>query len=100
MTLRVRAPAWSGGPPPCTLAAVRATLLALPALHIPRAHAETSGARSFDIPGNDLAEALDQFSAQSGLQIAYDQTLIVGRRSPGVRGTMSSGEALRVLLAD
>jgi iron complex outermembrane receptor protein len=65
-----------------------------------RAEAQANApSHTFDIPANDLAEALDQFSAQSGLQIAYDQSLMAGRRSSRVHGNMRPAEALGELLA-
>lgn len=99
MTLRVRPPAWSEGPLPYTLAAVLLMVgtLSVPALACAQSHTKAPP-RAFDIPASDLAEALNQFSAQSGLQIAYDQTLMPGRRSSSVRGNMPASDALRTLL--
>ena len=96
MTLRVCSLTWSEGPLPGALAVLLllfATVAASPACAGP-----PPSPRQFDIPAQDLAAALDVFSEQSGMQIAYDQKLVVGRRSADVQGRMSTGEALRALL--
>jgi TonB-dependent siderophore receptor len=56
------------------------------------------GERSFDIPAQPLAQALDQFQAQSALQIAYGAKAVDGRTSSEVKGVMSPEAALRALL--
>ena len=55
--------------------------------------------RRFDIPSTGLADALDRFGEQSGLQIIYDQTLLEKRRAPSITGAMSPAGALERLLA-
>lgn len=52
----------------------------------------------FNIPNEDLAMALNDFSTQSGLTVAATKELTAGKKSKGVRGTMSATEALRRLL--
>ncbi|WP_123564481.1 TonB-dependent siderophore receptor [Pseudomonas vranovensis] len=56
-------------------------------------------ALDFNIPAQALADALDQFSAQSGLQVIYDANQLAGRSSPGVKGRMSPTQALQALTA-
>lgn len=54
---------------------------------------------SFAIARQSLANALDQLSTQSGLQIAYSAALAQGIESAGVSGRMSAEQALGKLLA-
>ena len=53
----------------------------------------------FDIASGPLADALERFGDQSGLQIIYDPRLVSGRNAPAVSGRMRRGEALGRLLA-
>ena len=52
---------------------------------------------SFNIAAQPLADALDQFSAQSGYQVIYQSSQVNGLRSPGVQGQLSAGEAIQHL---
>ena len=52
----------------------------------------------FDIAAGPLADALDRFGDQSGLQIVYNPQLVAGRRSSRVTGRMQRREALDRLL--
>ena len=54
--------------------------------------------RQFDIPAKDMAQALDDFRAQSGLQVAAAKDLISRKKSKAIRGTLSATEALHRLL--
>jgi len=54
--------------------------------------------RSFDIPAQSLATALQQFTEQSGVQVGYTAALGAGLQSPGVSGSFSAPEALSRLL--
>ncbi|CAM3704012.1 Ferripyoverdine receptor [Pseudomonas reidholzensis] len=62
------------------------------------ASSEASSIRSFAIARQSLANALDQLSAQSGLQIAYSSDMAQGIESPGVTGQMTTQQALAQLL--
>lgn len=53
----------------------------------------------FNIAAGDLADALDRFSEQSGLQVVYDHALLKGLRATPVAGAMQAGDALNLLLA-
>ncbi len=53
----------------------------------------------FDIPGGDLATALDAYSAQTGIELLYSAGAIKGRHSAGARGELTSEAALRRILA-
>src|SRR6188508_357133 len=55
-------------------------------------------AARFDIASGPLADALDRFGDQSGLQIVYDPRLIAGRIAAAVSGRMRKQEALDRLL--
>ena len=52
----------------------------------------------FHIAAGDLADSLDRFGEQSGLQIVYDRSLVEGRRAPALAGSMTVGKALQRLL--
>jgi iron complex outermembrane recepter protein len=60
---------------------------------------QEAGATEFDIAAGPLADALDRFGDQSGLQIVYDPRLIDGRNATAVSGRMRRREALERLLA-
>lgn len=60
----------------------------------PYAHVE----RRFDIPNGRLADALNRFGEQSGLQVVYDAALVRDHEAPAISGTMSSESALDRLL--
>jgi iron complex outermembrane receptor protein len=53
----------------------------------------------FDIEAGQLADALDRFGEQSGLQVVYDDDLLRGKPAALVAGEMSVSEALDHLLA-
>jgi len=57
------------------------------------AHAE-----KFNIPGGDLAGALEAYTAQSGVQLVVSHDLIKNVRTGGVSGSLSSSEALTHIL--
>jgi iron complex outermembrane receptor protein len=61
--------------------------------------AQLQSERSFDIPAQPLTDALVTFGQQSGTQITVDGTVARNVSSPAVRGTMTSEQALRQLLA-
>lgn len=52
----------------------------------------------FDIAAGPLAETLAKFAASAGLQIFYETDLVSGREAPAIRGTLSAGAALELLL--
>ena len=54
---------------------------------------------SFDIPAQALDEALMDFGSQSGLQVSINASDLQGQRSAGLRGRMSTQDALTRLLA-
>lgn len=59
----------------------------------------TSDARFvFDLPAQQLASALEAFSAVTGVVVLYNGNLAVGRTSTEVKGELSSVEALQHLL--
>lgn len=60
---------------------------------------ERSFAFAFDQPAQPLATALLSVSARTGAVIAAPSTLTAGRRAPGLSGSMSLDQALRMLLA-
>ena len=60
---------------------------------------DTLSLRSYDLPAQSLANALDAFSQQSGLQVVFDRRMTANRKSNPVSGTVTAPEALRRLLA-
>ena len=57
------------------------------------------GSAVFDIPAQNLAEALKAYAAAAGVQVLYESALTVGRRSAAVKGTLTPDAALQALLA-
>jgi len=55
---------------------------------------------SFDIPSQEIVPALKQFADQTGLSLVYKLDDAASMQSPGVSGTHSPDQALRILLAD
>jgi len=53
---------------------------------------------SFNIPQQPLASALNRLAAQSGLQVIFDGTLVVGKNSPAVVGAKEPEAALAEVL--
>jgi iron complex outermembrane receptor protein len=56
-------------------------------------------ATNFDIPGGDLAAALDAYSTQTGIALIVSDNAVKGARTKGVRGGLSADEALSRILA-
>ncbi|SDR35424.1 iron complex outermembrane recepter protein [Paraburkholderia fungorum] len=87
--------------------AVLATLMMAPLAHAQSSATGSAGSSSssaaalheFRIAPGSLNSALNAFADVSGVQIAYAADLTVGRQSPGVKGSMSSANALDALLA-
>lgn len=52
----------------------------------------------FDIPAQALPQALLAYSRASGVQVLFDSKRASGLRSAAVKGRMSGGQALRMLL--
>src|SRR5690606_27552086 len=48
----------------------------------------------FDIPAGELADAIDRFGEQSGLQVVYENGLLDGTRVPGIAGTLPPRDVL------
>lgn len=53
----------------------------------------------FDIPGQELSTALEQFAVQSDLEILFAPEDAAAKRTQGVRGEYVSTEALTILLS-
>jgi len=56
-------------------------------------------AKTFYVPAGDLAPSLDAYIKQSGEQLIYRVADVRGMKTSGVRGALSSDEALQQLLA-
>jgi iron complex outermembrane receptor protein len=57
------------------------------------------GTHRFDIPAGPLSTALTRVAAQAGARLSADAALIAGKSAPELRGTMTLGAALDLLLA-
>lgn len=79
----------------CCLRAV--LLLAVALLHVPAATAQ-SDPDVVDIEAQPLADALNRFAEQSGLQLAYLSHVTDGLDSPGTGGPLPPEQALQQLL--
>jgi iron complex outermembrane receptor protein len=55
--------------------------------------------RELHIPAGDLKTALDQYAAQTGVQLLYSANDVKARTSPGVQGALAQDAALAELLA-
>lgn len=66
---------------------------------IPPAAAQVGSARSFDIPAQPLASALNAFGRQSGLQVSMAATVARGMSSRPVQGVLTADQALGRMLA-
>lgn len=66
---------------------------------LPVAAAAAQERRSYDIPAQNMAQALEAFGRQSGKAVLFDPARMVGVRSQPLRGSLSVDEALRLLLA-
>lgn len=69
------------------------------AMVLPVSSASAQTARSFDIAAGSLANALNDLAEQSGVQLIYAGALVEGRSSPGLKGSVSTAQALSQLLA-
>lgn len=77
----------------------RTTVLALACSLSVAAYAQTDTVRPVSIPAGDLVTALDSLARQSGAQFIYQADQLRGLRTPGVSGSLSTGDALKRLLA-
>lgn len=59
---------------------------------------ENDKTAKFELPSQPLGNALEAFSAQTGMFAAYDANLVRGRVSAAVSGDLAPAAALRVLL--
>lgn len=83
----------------CLIACLAASMLGTPAILYAQPAAAGS-VSSFDIPAQSLSSALRQFAQQSRREILFTPSLVAGKRSPGVAGSLPSLQALEVLLKD
>lgn len=72
-------------------------VLALFLLPVARAWSQPA-ARNFDIPAGAMVESLNLFARQAGVRVLFPYELAAGKRTPSVRGRMTSDAALDRLL--
>jgi outer membrane receptor protein involved in Fe transport len=58
-----------------------------------------ASAESFNVPSGDLAQALDSYTKQSGVQLMISGDEVQGVRTKGVHGNLSADDALTRILA-
>jgi outer membrane receptor protein involved in Fe transport len=63
------------------------------------AMAQETTVQAYRIPAGNLDDALRQYAAQNKLQLIYSADLVKGKRSTGLTGTYTQGEALHRLLS-
>jgi len=80
-----------------TIAALLAATTSAAALYAPAVRAQQSEPR-YDIPAQDLAEALRRYSEISGKPVIAAEQLVAGKRSRAVHGRLSPDAALGRLL--
>lgn len=83
------------GSMPFLLAGAALLLLPTPTLAQPQA----VGRYSFDLPAQDLGEALRAAAVRAGWEVYAPAAAVNGRQAPPLHGTMSFPEAIRALLA-
>lgn len=76
----------------------RTTLLGVACSAFIAVHAQADTARPIQIPAGDLVGALDTLARQSGAQFIYQADQLRGVRTAGVKGTLSTDDALEKLL--
>ena len=69
------------------------------AVLLPVSSASAQTSRSFNIAAGSLANALNDLAEQSGVQLIYAGAVVEGRSSPGLKGSVSTAQALSQLLA-
>lgn len=74
-----------------SLAVLAVAMVATPA-------SASAQARKFNIAGDTLARALNNFARQANQDIIFSSQQVAGKRSPGVHGEMAPGAALKTLL--
>lgn len=85
---------------------LRQALLAAVVIHLGSVEAVRAQALNssrefqFDIPSQSLAAALREYGKTTGVEVFYDGSLAVGRRSAAVRGMFSQMRGLQVLLRE
>lgn len=78
--------------------AVLGLLLGIAVVTAPTSVVAQAEARTFHIPAGELNGALQQFSAQSRIQLIYPAELAAGKKSASLSGDYTPTEALRRLL--
>lgn len=85
---------------PLVLPVVVAIASTLSPVAIQPAHAATqSQAQSFSIPAGNLSAALQSFGRAAGVNLSFSPSLVAGKQTSGVTGTMTARQALERLLS-
>lgn len=81
----------------CVWALIAGGMMVAPALAQTSTATET--VQAYNLPAQDLNQALLQFAQSAGLQLFYDNSLVDGRRSAALKGNYTPRQALAKLLA-
>ncbi|MES2605943.1 MAG: TonB-dependent receptor plug domain-containing protein [Pseudomonadota bacterium] len=76
------------------------TLLLIVALALSTSALHAAERLHFSIPASGLADALDRFSEETGLQIVYSSELVFSQQTPAITGTFRPADVLDLLLKD
>jgi ferric-dicitrate binding protein FerR (iron transport regulator) len=76
-----------------------AALAAALAVQSASAYGQTTETQTYDLAAQDLAQALKEVAARSGLNLVMRADLVAGRRSPALLGSYTPQAALEALLA-
>ena len=68
-------------------------------LPVQQAAAQAARTHDFSIPSQPLSAALRALAGQTGVQIAYETSVAAGTIAPAVSGTMSTEDALALILS-
>src|SRR5262245_55072565 len=75
---------------------LRAAVLAMA---LAQGYAFAADAQFIDVPAGDLTVALETLAAQSGVELFYRPEQFEGRRTNGVRGSLTAEQAAKALVA-
>lgn len=76
-----------------------ATALAVALAPLPAAAQAGEAVTSYDLPAQALSDTLRAIARMTGREILFEETAVLGRRAPALRGEMVLNQALRAALA-
>ncbi|KGB54702.1 TonB-dependent receptor precursor [Sphingopyxis sp. LC81] len=73
-------------------------MVGIACLHPVAAAAQLQDRQSFDLPTQDLGDALRKVAAQAGIELYASSTDLAGRKAPPLNGDITPREAIEILL--